>query len=185
MKNILFVTATHLEYDSPTILNSEIFEVGVGKVVSTVNTTRLIEDLKPDLVVNFGSVGNLKDYNIGELIEVGEVFNDIDARPFAEYGDTPFANVSSIKLSDSDWKCFTTDCFYHSKNDYSDGYWSMIKSCDIVDMELYGIAYACKSYGIPLKSFKWISDNGDSSKWRENAMNGFHKFKREMEHRFG
>jgi adenosylhomocysteine nucleosidase len=184
MKNILFLTATAFEYDSPSILNSEIFEIGVGKVVSAVNTTRLIEDLKPDLVINFGSVGNLEDYQVGDVLEVGEVFNDIDARPFAEYGDTPFTSLSSIRLSDSGIKCFTTDCFYHSTNDYSDGYWGMIKQCDVVDMELYSIAYCCKSMGIPLKSYKWVSDSGDSSKWRENAMEGFHKFKSEIVNKF-
>ncbi len=185
MKNILFLTATDFEYDSPVIGKYEIFEVGVGKVISAVNTARLLNKLQPSLVINFGSAGNLKDYQVGDVLEVGEVFNDIDARPFAEYGDTPFASLSSIKLSESGIKCFTTDCFYHSKNDYSDGYWGMIKQCDIVDMELYSIAYSCKCMGIPLKSYKWVSDSGDSSKWKENAMKGFHKFKSEMINKFG
>jgi adenosylhomocysteine nucleosidase len=185
MKNILFLTATELEYDSPSILDSEIFEIGVGKVASAVNTTRLIEDLKPDLVINFGSVGNLKDYKIGDVLEIGEVYNDIDTGEFSDYGTTPFSSLSKLKISDSNIKCFTTDYFYNSTNTYSDGYLNMIKSCDVVDMELYSIAFTCKSFGIPFKSYKWISDNGDSSKWEENALIGFNKFKTEMLNKFG
>jgi len=44
-------------------------------------------------------------------------------------------------------------------------------------MELYGITCACLDAGKFLKSYKWISDDGDSDKWEENAKIGFDKFK--------
>jgi adenosylhomocysteine nucleosidase len=185
MKDIIFLTATDFEYDSPVIGKYEIFEVGVGKVISAVNTARLLNKLQPSLVINFGSAGNLKDYKIGDVLEIGEVYNDIDTGEFSDYGTTPFSSLSKLKISDSNIKCFTTDYFYNSTNTYSDGYLNMIKSCDVVDMELYSIALTCKSFGIPFKSYKWISDDGDSSKWEENALIGFNKFKTEMLNKFG
>ena len=49
---------------------------------------------------------------VGEVLEVGTVYNNLDARPFAEYGVTPETNYSEIKLSNSHIKCFTTDQIY-------------------------------------------------------------------------
>jgi hypothetical protein len=44
-------------------------------------------------------------------------------------------------------------------------------------MELYGIACACLDAGKFLRSYKWISDDGDMDSWEENAKLGFDKFK--------
>ena len=52
----------------------------------------------------------------------------------------------------------------------------MIEDCDIVDMECYALAQVCKQREIPFLSFKWVSDDGDSSKWHENATVGFKNF---------
>ena len=53
----------------------------------------------------------------------------------------------------------------------------MVKMCDMGDMELYSIAQVCSHYNKLLYSFKWVSDDGDSSKWEENAKKGFENFK--------
>jgi hypothetical protein len=36
-------------------------------------------------------------------------------------------------------------------------------------MELYPIAKACRLAGVRLRAFKWVSDDGDHSQWRENC----------------
>ena len=75
-------------------------------------------------------------------------------------------------------KCFTTDQIYdNSRTDYANKYLEMIKSCDIVDMECYSLAYVCKQRGINFKSFKWISDDGDIENWERNAAIGFDNFR--------
>ena len=98
MSKYLFLSATDLEHNELEMFGSKIHIIGVGKINAAMNTTRLIEKYDPDCVINFGSCGNLKDYKIGEVLTVGEVFNNIDVRPFAEYGHTPFHGLGSFKL---------------------------------------------------------------------------------------
>jgi nucleoside phosphorylase len=45
----------------------------------------------------------------------------------------------------------------------------MISTSDAFDMELYPIAKACRLAGVRLRAFKWVSDDGDHSQWRENC----------------
>jgi nucleoside phosphorylase len=45
----------------------------------------------------------------------------------------------------------------------------MIKDCSVFDMELYAIAKTCKLHGVGLASYKWVSDDGDFTKWKENC----------------
>ena len=186
MSKYLFLSATDLEHNELEIFGNEIHIIGVGKINAAMNTTRLIEKYDPDCVINFGSCGNLKDYKIGEVLTVGEVFNNIDVRPFAEYGHTPFHGLGSLKLQGkSDIKCFSTDQFYDKhRKDYAEKYLEMIETCDIVDMELYSIAQVCNRYNKLLYSFKWVSDDGDSSKWEENAKKGFKNFKKTIKELF-
>jgi adenosylhomocysteine nucleosidase len=175
---ILLLSATELEHGVSEICGIPIFQIGVGKVSSAHSTTHLIHLHKPDLVINFGSCGNLKGYKVGELLRVGSVHNDIDARPFADYGQTPFSEWGSIQFDDSSIQCFSTDYFYDStQQSYSEMYMRMVKKCDVIDMELYSVAQVCKSMGVPLQSFKWVSDDGSSSDWEKNAKLGFDNFK--------
>ena len=104
------------------------------------NMMNLIHKYKPELVINFGSCGNLKNNKVGEVLEVGTVYNNLDARPFTEYGVTPETKYSEIKLSNSNIKCFTTDQIYdNTRSDYAKKYLEMINKCDIVDMECYSL----------------------------------------------
>lgn len=179
MSDILLLSATELEHGVDTIGGIPIHIIGVGKISSAINTTRLVEKYNPKLVINFGSCGNLQYFEVGDLIEVGSVFNDIDTRPFSEYGHTPFSDWKSIQISNSPIRCFSTDYFYDStQQKYSEMYMRMVKSCDVIDMELYSIAQVCKTYNIPLKSFKWVTDDGSSKDWEVNAKIGFNKFQK-------
>ena len=72
----LFVSVTQLEHQEHHIFGNEIHIIGVGKVA--VETSRLINKYDFDYVINFGSIGNLKDYKVGEVLMIGEVHNDID-----------------------------------------------------------------------------------------------------------
>jgi adenosylhomocysteine nucleosidase len=180
MTDILLLSATELEHGVDNLGGVPIHIIGVGKISSAINTTKLVEKYKPKLVINFGSCGNLQYYEVGDLIEVGRVVNDIDARPFTEYGKTPFSDWGSILISNTPITCFSTDYFFNieNKSKYSDKYIETITTCDVIDMELYSIAQVCKSYNIPLKSFKWVSDDGSSKDWADNAKIGFDKFQK-------
>ena len=182
MGKIILVSATPLEHGGLKDINGvPIFQVGIGKTNAAMNMTKIIIEENPDLVINFGSCGNLKDHKVGEVMEVGTVYNNIDVRPFAEYGCTPETPICEIKLSDSGVKCFTTDQIYdNTRSDYAEKYLEMIKKCDIVDMECYSLAYVCKEYGVKFKSYKWVSDDGNIDSWEENAAIGFQNFREQF-----
>ena len=185
MDKIILISATPLEHGGiKDIHGVPIFQTGIGKINSAMNLTRILELVKPDLVVNFGSCWNLKNHKVGEVIEVGTTYNNIDVRPFAEYGCTPETPNCELKLSDSGIKCFTTDQIYdNTRADYANKYLEMINTCDIVDMECYSLAYVCKEFGVDFKSYKWVSDDGDIDKWEENAAIGFQNFKNEFKYK--
>ena len=180
MSKTILVSATPLEHGGLVEINGlPIFQVGIGKINSAMNMVDLIHNHQPDLIINFGSCGNLKNHKVGEVIEVGTVYNNIDARPFADYGCTPESSHCELKLSNSGIKCFTTDQIYdNTRTDYAEKYLEMIDKCDIVDMECYSLAYVCMKYGVDFKSYKWVSDDGNIDTWEENAAIGFENFKK-------
>ena len=182
MSKIILVSATPLEHGGlKELYGVPIFQIGIGKINAASNLTEILWNEEPDVVVNFGSCGNLKDVKVGDVIEVGEVHNNIDCRPFADFGVTPENNIGPIRLSNSGVKLFTTDQIYdNSRTDYAQKYLEMIDSCDIVDMECYALAYVCKQRDIPFKSYKWVSDDGEVDKWEENAAIGFENFKKKF-----
>jgi len=179
MGKVILVSATPLEHGGLKDINGvPIFQVGIGKTNAASMMTEILWNEEPDMVINFGSCGNLKNFKVGEVIEVGEVYNNIDVRPFAEYGCTPENNICEIKLSDSGIRCFSTDQIYdNTRVDYAQKYLDMIEFCDIVDMECYSLAYVCKQRDIPFYSYKWVSDDGNVDTWEENAAIGFQNFK--------
>jgi adenosylhomocysteine nucleosidase len=169
MPNILLVSATHLEHHDEELFGIPIHIVGVGKVNAALNTYKLIQKYKPDHVINFGSCGNLKNYKVGDVLEVGEVHDDF-------YGCVVPEHIP-LKVSNSTVKLFTTDIFYNTEAVYSNKYMSNIRNCDIVDMEGYSIAKVCQSENISLSLYKWISDDGESTHWLKNAAAGYSNFK--------
>ncbi len=179
MGKIILVSATPLEHGGLKDINGvPIFQTGIGKINSAMNLTEIILNEKPDLVVNFGSCGNLQKHKVGEVIKVGTVYNNIDVRPFSEYGCTPETPNCELKLSDSGIKCFTTDQIYdNTRTDYAEKYLEMVAGCDIVEMECYSLAYVCKKYGVSFESYKWVSDDGNVDTWEENAAIGFQNFR--------
>ena len=172
MKNkILLLSATDYEHDCKDLFGIPIHITGIGKINAAINTTKLIYEHDPDIVINFGSCGNLKDYKIGEVLEVGTVINDLDTLGF-------YNQVSNILNKDSDIKCLTTDHMYDSSHDdYVESYMEKIDECDIIDMELFSIAESCRIADKFLYSYKWVSDDGSNDEWLENAKAGFNNFK--------
>ena len=80
----------------------------------------------------------------------------MDARPLGiPLGATPFeTGTERFTLSDSPLICGTADRFVTSAPELA---------CDLVDMELYALAKIAEREQIPLKSFKFISDNANDS----------------------
>lgn len=176
MSNILLISATKLEHHDTDINGIPIHIIGIGKVESAINTLKLIQKFQPDHVVNFGSCGNLKDYNVGEILPIGTVYDDFYGCVVPEH--------DPIVISESPFKLFTTDTFYDSSAVYSNTYIDNVRKCDLVDMEGYSIAKVCLSENISVSLYKWISDSGDSTDWKANASIGYNNFKKFFNERY-
>ncbi len=144
---------------------------GIGKINATIGTHELIR-MGVSEIINIGSCGSTQ-HQLGEIIKIGKVCQDIDCSPICEYGITAFEESQPYILLDenSSHTCFTTDYFYdhHQKEKYAPNYINMIESSSVFDMELYAIAKTCLKKNIKLSSYKWVSDDGDFSKWMENC----------------
>lgn len=167
--NILLLSATDYEHNQKELYGIPIHIIGIGRVNAALNTYKLIQKYKPDHVIQFGSCGNLKDHKVGDVLEVGTVYDDF-------YGG-PVSNHEAISISDSKIKLFSTDTFYEHGQVFSKHYTKMIEECDIIEMEGYSIAKVCKTEGIPLSLYKWVSDDGSNDEWLKNAKAGFENFK--------
>ena len=179
--NRVFIVAVPDEVEvQTTILGSPVIFSGVGKINATMAAYRAFSEGYKE-VINIGSCGSLR-FKAGDIVKIGQVFQDIDATPLQEYGSTPFeASSRQIVLdSDSNITCFTTDYFYDAKqrDKYSKNYLKMIDKCSIFDMECFAIAKVCKRFNIKFSSYKWISDDGDPHTWKDNCKLGFDKLKK-------
>jgi adenosylhomocysteine nucleosidase len=161
-RQVLLLVAMPEEFAASPAPDWVLVHTGVGKVNAAWRTAQALAQHRPDLVVNFGTAGAVVPALSG-LIEVGTaVQRDMDVRALGlALGETPFETGSpEIRFSPAPWVCGTGDSFAASAPELP---------CDIVDMELYAIAKVCRAAGVPLRAFKFISDNADGaapSDWR-------------------
>ncbi len=178
--SIIFLVATEYEINNQkTLFGHPVLITGIGKINATYAACKAINSGYTH-IINIGSSGSLS-LNQGEVIKIGEVYQDIDLTPLCEYGETLFEkNSSKIKIDESIFSCLTTDYFidFNQKQKYSSFLLEKIKFCSVFDMECFAIAKVCMNRNIKFESFKWISDSGDSSEWLESCKIGFSRFKK-------
>ena len=179
----LFLVALEVELPVKQFPQLEIIYTGVGKVNAAYQTMKSIALSKPDIIINFGSAGAVRP-NISGLVQVSKVIQrDIDLEGLGfELGQTPFEDGEDFfllgdsmqfdKVADREKVlCSTGDNFVSEPPRLSS---------DIVDMELYAIAKVCSREGVPLYSWKFISDQADGnspSDWERNVAFGVNEFK--------
>lgn len=151
---------------------------GVGKLNAALGAFHCIKNGFTE-IINIGSCGSI-NHPYGEILKIGKVYQDIDARPICDYGLSPFEAPEPFLTIDpgSDISCFSTDYFYDKSQTekYSKDYLNKIQSCSVFDMECYAMAKVCRTYGIKFSSFKWISDDGDVDHWIDNCRVSLEKF---------
>lgn len=140
---------------------------GVGKVNAALQVSRALANPadRPDVVVNVGTAGALHDGLTGTH-EVGQVRqHDLDSVVLEELtghrygrpillGDGPTLATGDVFVSD----VTTRD--------------RLALSADLVDMEGYAVAAACRMAGVPVKLVKHVSDTADESarlSWKESV----------------
>ena len=147
---------------------------GVGKV----NAALAVADVlaRPDCrrVINYGTAGSLVPSLASQLVRVTSIVQrDMDARPLAPLGATPFEDgpvAGAIDLSDglgsAGIRLSTGDNFVTSLPEVPS---------DIVDMEGYALAKACHRAGMPFECYKFVTDLADenaTANWRANVTKG-------------
>lgn len=152
---------------------------GVGKVNAAMGVFECIQKGYQE-IINIGSCGSL-NIPYGEIVKIGKVYQDIDARPICDYGLSPFEPEEPyLEIDrDSEYSCFSTDYFYdqHQAEKYSKAYLDSIKLRSVFDMECYAMAKASRKFEVKFSAYKWVSDDGDHAHWVENCIISFEHFK--------
>lgn len=149
---------------------------GIGKVSASVTTTLMIEHYHPDLLINTGTAGGLKDSKIYDIILAKEVrHHDVDVTAFGyEIGQQ--AKMPSAFLSDEKWlKKAQEHCLKYSNqirigqivsgdsfiSDKNRRQWIEEKfpTALAVEMEASAIAQTCYLMHTPFLMLRAISDN--------------------------
>lgn len=164
--SVLFTIAAEAEYGPALRARIDAFPCGIGMVEAGVRVTarlaRLVEAGRaPDLVVSLGSAGSAR-LEQGAVFQVGAVsWRDIDASPlgFAP-GEVPLAGLPlalplAVPLPGVPVATLSTG------SDFVTGpAWARI-AADMVDMETYAVARACREFGLPLLGWRGISDGSE------------------------
>ena len=135
--------------------------MGNDNVTGTPRTVRVIESLS---AANDGYNMNMDE--IKNFVQRDMLCSDLG---FDE-GQTPFEDHTVISFGDiiNDMCCSTGDNFVSSEQDD----WVIT---DVVDMEAYAIAKACKQSSVEFRCFKYVSDLADenaSTEWSKTVANG-------------
>jgi adenosylhomocysteine nucleosidase len=143
-------------------LNTNLIFTGVGKVNATYYLTKKLQEIKPKLVLNFGSAGS-KKYQKKSLVYSNKfIQRDMDATIFGyEKYVTPSDNFPLILehknlINDlSNGVCGSGDNFVTTQE--------IDAKIDLVDMEGYALARVCKLENVDFVSVKYITDGLDKN----------------------
>lgn len=143
--------------------DTDLVLTGVGLTRAAVATTRAILDRAPTaekradlLVVNLGSVGALGPHS-EEVFEPSAVINrDVDEDMMRALG---FTLDNRIELAGTGPVLGSGDAFV-AGGEARD---ALAGRCDVVDMEGFAIAYACRELGTRLRMIKHVSDTADEA----------------------
>ena len=180
-RSLLIVTALPQELDGqPIPHDAPVLFTGVGKVNAAIALTQAILTSPPDLVINFGTAGRVRE-SVHGLVEISRVIQrDMNAAPLAPRGQTPFDETPvALESGRAGVICGTGDSFVMSRED-----WLVQQQVDVVDMELFALALVCTRLGVSWRSYKYVTDdtNEDSAEdWQERAHHGRDLFLAELD----
>ncbi len=165
MKRLILIA---LEDEAPRLKGREgVYFFGVGKVNAAIAAASLIERHAPDEVWNFGTAGGI---TVGKGLHECTRFiqRDMDCSPLGfAVGHTPFEEGLELVFSGDGLVCGSGDQFVTNPN--------LAVPVDVVEMEAYAIAKACRRAGVRFRCFKYVSDAADSDsagEWEQNKHRG-------------
>jgi nucleoside phosphorylase len=132
---------------------------GLGKTAAAVATARALgeRDTSDLVVLNVGTTGALRDGMAGLYLPSQVVNHDINADAVRAIGLDPQETLQveggdGTVLASGD--VFVTDPVLRAR---------LAERAHLVDMEAYGVVYACREYGVPVRVVKHVSDSADES----------------------
>jgi adenosylhomocysteine nucleosidase len=169
---ILVVAALESELDASRAAGGvEVVFGGLGKVNAALVTAAALLREERALVINYGTCGKISKDLCG-LVEISRVIQrDMMAMPLAPRGITPYSDEDhALDSGRVGWVCGTGDSFVTTEDP-----WLTENKVDVVDMELFAIASACKRFGVPWRAFKYVTDSADDDahgEWSANCASG-------------
>ena len=174
---IYILVALEGELPDHSSLNPQKFKVwytGVGKVNAAMMTTLAAAQDDCAMIVNYGTAGTLVPELAGKIYDVGIVRQrDMDARPQAELGTTPFENTgleSDLRIAENNMVLSTGDNFVMKPPELNS---------HLVDMEGYAIAKVAAVFNKKIRIVKYASDFADENaaeEWEANQSKGAELF---------
>jgi adenosylhomocysteine nucleosidase len=160
----------------------EVLYTGIGKVNAAIALTRRLGLVTHDgapapLVVNFGTAGSAR-LPTGTLVACRRFVDrdmDVGALGFAP-GVTPFDELPPVLVFAPAFPdlpeavCGSGDSFATAHGGFD---------CDVVDMEAYALAKACKLAGAAFACAKYVSDGADANAaehWKANVVGAADRF---------
>jgi len=152
-------------------------EAGVGKVNSAISTALLIENFKPELIINSGIAGGSHGLKMKDIILSNKVgYSDVDVRalgyplgaipnmprffePDTEMYEKVKAILTNLGKNFLELPTLTADKFIDSQQDIR----VRLDTRFACDMEGASIAQACYIFDVPFVEIRFISDILDSS----------------------
>ena len=149
---------------------------GVGKVNAAIAACRIAKLRGSKRIINYGTAGIVSYKTIvGKLVAPDVILQrDMMTEPQAPRSVTPFEadeTAGAISMyTNTDITLGTGDSFVTEPDP-----WFEYANVDLVDMEGYAIAKACKANNIDFSCWKYVSDFADSNAaedWQKNINNG-------------
>lgn len=132
---------------------------GVGKTAAAVATSRMLagRDTSDLVVLNVGTTGALRDGMSGLYLPSTVINHDVNAEAIRSIGLDPQEELhveggDGTVLASGD--VFVTDPVVRAR---------LAERAQLVDMEAYGVVYACREYGVPVRVVKHVSDSADEA----------------------
>lgn len=156
MLKILVTYAVQGEFAEIEIPDAQVYylRTGIGKVKSAYHLTYAIHQIKPDLVINMGTVGTL-NHQVGDIL-VCRRFVDRDMLSLTSLGLESHIDCNELLSRQElcshfkgNYVCNTGDSFL-TEITHVEG--------DVVDMEAYSQAFVCREEKIPFIAVKYVTD---------------------------
>ncbi len=151
--------------------------IGVGKVNSAINTTRLCNLYHPKRIINLGTAGGIRlGHGIHRINTVWQ--HDVNLMALGMKPGIHFNDPESmIIMPGAGRTCASGDIFITEPN-------KLRVECDVVDMEAYSVAKVANKLGLDIEVWKYISDPADASAgktWKEQVAAGEPYYRKVLE----